>query len=363
MCSTWLLTKAALTWQPLLIEAVLLTLLMSFHVTVEPAQETFTVNADETILSAAKQQGLPLPHACQSGTCGACQAHLDSGHVSVLQVQQALSEADLNHGQILLCCTAAQSDVVVTMPKYQGAQAIVPHIMPTKISGLVIDGNYAVLTLALPKNKSLRFHPGQYADVLLRQQQRRSYSIAAYDETNHTLELHVRRHVDGVFSEPLFSGKLPINSMLRLQLPLGSFALQESAKPLLMLATGTGIAPIKAMLAQLVRIASPRPLALYWGMSQNEWFYDTAAIMALIGALPHTQIHLVASHPSAAWAGLSGHVQDCAIRNHPDLHNHEVYACGNPHMIDDAYMRCINECGLPESAFFADRFTPTTHNA
>lgn len=330
---------------------------MTYCITVLPAREQFWVNPEENLLAAAKRQGLPLPHACQCGSCGTCQAKLVSGHTHALSAQTALSATQISDGHILLCCQAADSDVVLNMPHYSGAQAQPAHIFPARVDAVRIHGHYAVIELLLPKNRPFAFHAGQYIDVLLSDNQRRSYSIATRNATDHRLQLHVRYHEHGLFSAALFDGRIAVKSIVRLYGPLGTLpAPDNSNRPLLMLATGTGIAPIKAMLHTLVQQSSTRQIAVYWGMPAEDDFYDLDAIQKLIAALPHTEFIPVLSRPHAAWTGKCGYVQDIAIPEGCTLSQHQIYACGNPAMVDAARTLAYSH-GLPENDFFADHFT------
>ncbi len=336
---------------------------MSHRITVLPSNEHFTAASNENLLAAAKRQGLPLPHACQSGSCGSCKARLLSGQVASLGNEDlpGLSAADKALGDILLCCSVAQSDVCVSMPHYAGADAAPAQILPARIQQITIEGGNAVVQLALPRQKPFVFQPGQYVDILLPQAQRRSYSIANSPGDTGLLELHVRQHENGIFSAPLFNGSMGEKSIVRLQGPLGSFGLNPSAKPIIMLATGTGFAPIKSLLLQLLAERSTRPLHLFWGVREQHDFYQLAAAKALLAQLPHARLSLLLSRPAADWPGAYGHVQNSAAAAYPDLSGHEVYACGNPAMVTAARHLFTQQHRLPENAFFADSFSPAGH--
>lgn len=330
---------------------------MTYCITVLPSQAQFSANPEDNLLAAAKQQGLPLPHACQSGVCGSCKAVLVSGQTHALCEQVALSAEQIDGGEILLCCQAADSDVVINMPSYQGTQSSPAPILPARVDTVRLHGHYAVVELTLPKNRPFAFRAGQYVDVVLPANQRRSYSVAAYDETTHRLQLHVRHHPNGLFSAALFDGKIAAKSIVRLHGPLGQLDLStDSARPLIILATGTGIAPVKAMLHTLSQQHSTREITVYWGMATEADFYDLDAIQTLIAALPHARLIPVLSRPHDSWTGARGHVQDVAFAAVGELRQHQLYACGNLAMVEDAQRRALSR-GLPENDFFADHFT------
>lgn len=334
---------------------------MPHRVTLLPSGESYLVEEGENLLAAAKRHNLPLPHACQSGSCGSCKATLVDGLSSHSSDElPGLSTTERQAGNILLCMSTAQSDLTLSMPHYQGAHAAPAQMMAARIEHIDIYGANAVVHLTLPRNKPFHFHAGQYIDILLPQQQRRSYSIASSPAEHGHLQLHIRHHAGGVFSTPLFNGTTAVKSVLRIHGPLGSFGLIQSDQPILMLATGTGIAPIKSMLAELAEQNSLRSIHVFWGARNETELYQMDAIIALVSALAHAQFTPVLSQASASWQGARGHVQDCAFKAYPDLRQHHVYACGSLAMIQDAQTLFSTQAQLAAHAFFADGFTPAT---
>lgn len=328
------------------------------QITVSPSQTVFTAAPDETILTAALRSGHNLPHSCQSGVCGSCRATLISGKIvpNGEYDDYVLSPEERDKGMILLCCSRADGDVNVDMPSYAGAKALTIRTLPARVAAVDIRGDVAVLTVALPKSPPFVFHAGQYMEILLKDGSR-SYSIANPPSQTDKLEFHIRHHAGGLFSPMPFDGRLKSGAIIRLRGPLGSFTLSENHnKPLILLATGTGFAPVKSIVAHLADTAPQRPVHIYHGARTEAELYDQNALTALLERLPNARYTPVLSRPDDSWTGARGYVQEQAAQDYPDLSAHEAYACGSPAMIRAAQTR-LAECRLPENAFFSDAFT------
>lgn len=329
------------------------------RITVSPSQTVFEAQEGETILAAAVRSGVNLPHSCQSGVCGSCKARLLSGSIrqSGEYDDYVLSDEEKNSKMILLCCSQAEGDVALDMPSYAGNKALTVRTLPARVGSVDVRGDIAVLTVALPKAPPFRFYAGQYMDILFKEGSR-SYSIANAPSQNGVLEFHVRLREGGLFSPQLFSGSLKKGDIIRLRGPLGSFTLSdEGGKPLLLLATGTGFAPVKSILAHLAETDPARSVHLYHGCRHREQLYDEAALQSLLARLPHARYTPVLSRCGEDWPGARGHITAHVIRDYPDLSGHEVYACGSADMVRDTRAALTAEAGLPEAAFFSDAFT------
>ncbi|WP_038318504.1 2Fe-2S iron-sulfur cluster-binding protein [Kingella kingae] len=330
------------------------------QITVSPSQTQFTAHDNETILSAAIRNGINLPHSCQSGVCGSCAAVLLSGEVQQSDEYDdyVLSAEQREAGTILLCCSQAQGDVVIDMPSYAGAKAIAIRTLPARIGQVDLRNDVAVLTIALPKAPPFQFYAGQYMEILLKDGSR-SYSIANAPSQSGSLEFHVRLHEGGLFSSQLFSGNLKSGSIIRLRGPLGSFYLNEENgdKPLILLATGTGFAPIKSILTHLAQTQNTRHVHVYHGTRFANGLYDEAALRDVLAQLPNARYTPVLSRPNDDWTGATGYITEHVLRDYPDLSAHEVYACGSPDMVRDSKAALVAQAKLPEQAFYSDAFT------
>ncbi|MDO5640210.1 MAG: FAD-binding oxidoreductase [Neisseria sp.] len=333
---------------------------MPHTVSLAPDQTCFTVNEGEPILAAAKRQNLNLPHSCQNGICGQCKALLVSGEVvQGPHAELALSAEEAAQGKILMCCCTAQSDVALNVPGYNGADAPPVKTLPARVFSIDFRHDVAILTLALPKAPPFVFWAGQYIDLLLKDNHTRSYSIANSPEHADMLELHIRKRDGGLFSGMLFGGEAVVKekAILRIRGPLGTFTLNESDKPIIMLATGTGFAPIRSLLQYLIDSRSSRSVHLYWGARREADLYRLQEAADLIAQLPDARFTPVLSRPDDGWQGARGYIQAHVAADYSDLSDHEVYACGSTDMIEGAQKHLETERGLPPEAFFSDAFS------
>ncbi|MFV2028746.1 2Fe-2S iron-sulfur cluster-binding protein [Neisseria sp. S1] len=336
---------------------------MPYTVTLAPDNTEFPINDNEPILAAAKRHGLNLPHSCQNGICGQCKAEIIEGEgLQGSHAESALSSEEASQGKILMCCCGVKSNIRLKVPAYNGLTAPPVKTLPTRVTVIEIKNHTAIVKLALPKVPPFIFHPGQYIDILLPNNQTRSYSIANNPQYTEGLELHIRKHDNGLFSNMIFNDKPTVQpkSILRIRGPLGTFSLREGQKPIIFLAAGTGFAPIQSMLHHLINIDSIRPVHLYWGMRTIQDFYALDTAENLIAQLPNARFTPVLSRANSDWHGARGYVQDHVIQDYPDLSGYEVYTCGSPQMIQAAKTVLSERCRLPEHAFFSDIFLPAS---
>jgi len=336
---------------------------MSFSITVQPASVSFDVQRDEPILAAAIRSGVGLPYGCKDGACGSCKSRLLEGRViHGAHQSKALSAAEEEAGLILTCCATPQTDCIVEARTVPGAGEFPVLKMPARVSSLQRAApDVMLLRLQLPANVAFKYRAGQYVEFILRDGARRSYSMANAPHTQADtpgIELHLRHMPGGKFTDQVFSA-IKERDILRVEGPFGSFFLREdSDKPIVLLASGTGFAPIKAIIEQLRFIASTRPAVLYWGArSRADLYLHDWALQA--AALPGLRYEPVLSEPTPedGWTGRTGFVHQQVMADLPDLSGHEVYACGAPVMVESAKRDFLAQCGLPAEAFYADAFT------
>ncbi|MBX3641586.1 MAG: CDP-6-deoxy-delta-3,4-glucoseen reductase [Rubrivivax sp.] len=337
---------------------------MSFTIHLQPANRSFEVQRDEPILSAAIRQGIGLPYGCRDGACGSCKSRLLSGRVIHGAHQlRALSVAEEDAGWILPCCAAAQTDCVIEARSVPGAGEFPVLKMPARVLSLQRAApDVMIVKLQLPANQNLQYRAGQFIEIILRDGARRSYSMANAAHqlgTPPALELHLRHLPGGRFTDHVF-GAMKDKEILRIEGPFGSFFLREdSPKPIVLLAAGTGLAPIKALIEHMRLKAVDRPTWLYWGgrrpqdLYLNAWCEETAAQMPQLRYVPVVSD----AQPGDAWAGRTGLVHAAVMQDLPDLSGHQVYACGAPVMVESAQRDFVQRCGLPDDEFYADAFT------
>ena len=337
---------------------------MTYTITLHPAERQFTVDRDEAILHAAMRQGVGLPYGCRDGACGSCKSKLVEGRViHGAHQQKALSDAEESAGYILTCCATPQTDCVVEARTVPGAGEYPILKMPSRVMSLERPApDVAVMRLQLPANQSLRYRAGQYVEVILQGGSRRSYSIANAPHllgSPPVIELHLRHMPGGMFTDRVF-GAMKEKEILRMEGPFGSFFLrEESTKPIVLLASGTGFAPIKAIVEHLQQLGSVRPVSLYWGcrrridLYRHEWCLQAAIDLPQLQYVPV----LSESEASADWRGRTGFVHRAVMADLPDLSGHQVYACGAPVMVESAEHDFVSRCGLPADEFYSDAFT------
>jgi len=337
---------------------------MTFTITVEPSGRTFTAQPDEAMLAAGIRQGIGLPYGCKDGACGSCKCKLVAGTVvHGAHQSKALSADEEAAGYVLTCCGVAQSDVVIESRQVTEIGAFPIKKMPVRVSALErASHDVMVMRLQLPASDAFQYHAGQYVEFLLRDGDRRSYSMANAPHTQSaqpSLELHVRHMPGGKFTDHVF-GPMKEKDILRIEGPYGSFFLREdSTKPMVLLASGTGFAPIKAIIEHMQFKGITREATLYWGGRRPADLYQSAWIEAKLAEMPNLRYVPVVSNalPDDAWTGRTGFVHEAVLQDIPDLSGHEVYACGAPIVIESARRDYTGQAGLREEAFFADAFT------
>ena len=332
---------------------------MSHQITIQPSGHAFTAQDDETILAAALREGFMLPYGCRNGACGTCKGKVLKGDVDYGEFQSsALTDADIGAGKALFCVAHALNDVTIECREVGAARDIQIKTLPCRVHKLErVAHDVMVLHLKLPANERLQFLAGQYIDILLKDGQRRSFSLANAPHNDDFLQLHVRHIPGGAFSEHIFS-TMKEKDILRFEGPLGSFFLREdSEKPIIFMAGGTGFAPVKAMLEHAFYHHLNREMVLYWGARQLRDLYMPQLPSQWQQEHPNFTFIPVLSDavPADTWPGRTGYVHEAILHDFPSLAGYEVYACGAPGMVDAAHKAFIQQ-GLPEDAFFADAF-------
>jgi CDP-4-dehydro-6-deoxyglucose reductase len=338
---------------------------VSYQVTLKTSGKQFTVNQDETLLEAALRQGINLPYGCKNGACGSCKGKILEGQVSHGQhSQSALSSVDETAGGTLFCCAHPQSDLLIEAREVQGAGDIAIRKVPCRVNTITKpSADVAILQLQLPAAERFQFLAGQYLEFLLKDGQRRAYSIATAPEQEGPLELHIRHLPGGVFTDFVFGAVSPAlkeKDILRFEGPLGSFFLREdSKKPIIFVAAGTGFAPIKSIIEQMRAKKIKRPIHLYWGGRRPSDLYLHDLCQTWEKEMADFKYIPVISDALAedAWQGRTGFVHRAVMADHPSLKDFQVYACGAPVMVNAAREDFSSQCHLPEEEFFADSFT------
>ena len=343
---------------------------MSFNVSVLPSGRSFTAEADEPLLAAAIRQGIGLPYGCKDGACGSCKCKKLEGTVTHGTHQlKALSVEEEANGFMLTCCGVAHSDVVIESRQVTDESAFPIKKMPVRVTSLTRASNDVMrVRLQLPASDVLKYHAGQYVEFLLRDGDRRDYSMANAPHTQLEtpgLELHIRHMAGGKFTDHVFSA-MKEKEILRIEGPYGSFFLREdSDKPMVLLASGTGFAPIKALIEHMQHKNITRPAVLYWGGRRPSDLYMNDWMQAKVLEMPNLRYVPVISNalPEDGWTGRTGFVHQAVLQDLPDLSGYQVYACGSPVVVETARDEYSALAGLPAEEFFADAFTSEADKA
>ncbi|MES2015660.1 MAG: CDP-6-deoxy-delta-3,4-glucoseen reductase [Pseudomonadota bacterium] len=334
---------------------------MTFQITVQPSGHQFACEADETVLVAAIRAGVGLPYGCKNGACGSCKGKLIAGAVEHKAHQQrALTDDEKAQGFALFCCATTAQDLVIEAREVSGSSEYPVRKMPSRVASITkVAPDVAIITLQLPANEALAYRPGQYIEFMLRDGKRRSYSMASAPSLDAPLSLHIRHMAGGLFTEQVFN-TMKERDILRFEGPHGSFFLrEESDKPIVLLASGTGFAPIKALVEHLIHLNSARPVSLYWGGRRPRDLYMNALCEQWAAILPNFRYIPVVSdaQPEDNWRGRSGFVHAAVMQDIADLSGYQVYACGAPIVVDSARRDYVEQCQLPADEFYADAFT------
>ncbi|WP_338847712.1 CDP-6-deoxy-delta-3,4-glucoseen reductase [Massilia sp. W12] len=334
---------------------------MTFQITVMPSGRQFTCDEGETVLEAAMRAGVGLPYGCKNGACASCKCKRIDGEVRHQPHQEkALSEGEESRGWMLSCCAVPHSDLTLEAREVLGVGDHPLRKMPTRVKSISKAApDVIVLKLQLPANERLQYHAGQFLEFMLTNGERRSYSMANAPHTADELELHIRHMPGGLFTDHVFN-KMKEREILRFEAPLGTFFLREdSDKPMILLASGTGFAPLKAIIEHAKFLGCQRPMHLYWGGRRPQDLYMDALCRSWLEDIPHFQYTPVVSDalPEDGWQGRSGFVHQAVLADYADLSGHQVYACGAPLMVAAAQRDFCARAALPAEEFYADAFT------
>lgn len=332
---------------------------MSYQVTIKPGGHVFTVQRGETLLEGALREGFVIAYGCRNGACGACKGRVLEGEVDYGKYQEhALPESERRQGYALFCQARPLTDLVVECREIGAVRDIPIKTLPCRVQRMRrVAPDVMVVHLKLPANERLQFLAGQYIDVM-KDGLRRSFSIANAPHDDALLELHLRNY-GGPFSQYVF-GRMKEKDILRFEGPLGTFFLREdSDKPILLLASGTGFAPIKAIVEHALHKGIRRPMTLYWGgrVAADLYMDELARRWEREHGVRYVPVLSEASAQDR-WTGRTGLVHEAVLADYPDLSGHQVYACGNPLMVEAAHRDFTALRGLPDEEFYSDAFTP-----
>lgn len=309
------------------------------------------------MLAAALRQGIVLPYSCKNGTCASCKCRLLEGRIEYpFNPPTALEEADFSDGNALSCQAVPAGDLLIQAREIEQVADIPVRLLPARVESLKrFTSEIMRLRLKLPQAARLQFLAGQYIDILQPGGKRRAFSIASAPSETEFLELHIRHVEGGGFTGHVFSN-MQVKEIVRLEGPLGTFFMRRSSnRPVIMVGGGTGFAPLKSMIEELIEAGETRPVELYWGVRREGDLYARELIAEWEKALPDFRFVPVLSEADSDWEGERGFVHEAVLRDHPDLSAYDVYMSGPPAMIHAARPAFL-DAGVPEDRLFFDSF-------
>jgi len=329
---------------------------MTYHVEIQPVGKHFEADASGSVLDAALKAGIMLKHGCRDGRCGDCRTPLISGQV-VYPDGLELSTTDEKGETLLTCQARATTNLVIDAPEVTEFEGISIQKVIGRIMGKEqVADDVVILECMLAPGTQFNYLPGQYVDLTLATGVTRSYSMAKRSADDGRIELHIRRVNDGQATPYIFD-ELQVKNRVTLEGPFGSFYLRESDSPMILLASGTGFAPIKALMEQLIERENTRPVHLYWGGRRLQDLYHNELCQQWQAAYPWFDYTPVLSDEvSSDWVGRRGFVHRAVMDDCQDLSGYQVYACGAPIVIESAKKDFVESCGLNQDFFFADAF-------
>ncbi|ABI59297.1 CDP-6-deoxy-delta-3,4-glucoseen reductase [Nitrosomonas eutropha] len=341
----------------------------SYRITFRPSGRIITTEPTETILEAALRHGLSLPYGCRNGSCGTCKGKIIQGIVDYgAYSEEVLTEQEKEQHLALFCCARPLSDLEIECQEIEAVKDIRVRTMPCRVHKLEhVASDVMIIYLKLPANERLQFLPGQYIDILMKDGQRRSFSLANAPGNDEFLQLHTRNYAGGVFSEYVFS-HMKEKDILRFEGPLGSFFLHDTPKndtPIIFLAGGTGFAPVKSMLEYLFYTENTRfkhnKIKLYWGARTRDGLYLNDLAKKWEEENKNFSYIPVLSEPLLTdnWQGKNGLVHQAVMEDMDTLSDCQVYACGAPAMVKAAFDNFTSQRNLQEENFFSDAFIPS----
>ena len=311
---------------------------MSYSVRIESSKHIFQVEEGESVLDAALRQSIALPYGCRGGGCGACKGQILDGSISYPDgdLPNGISEQDNDNNYALFCQAVPNSDLVIKSKEVLAADEIQVKILPCRVHEKnQLNHDVILIKLLLPKTERLQFFAGQYINFLLKNGKHRSFSLANAPHDDEFIELHIRHIPDGKFTSEVFD-EMKEKDMLRIEGPFGNFYLREdSERPIILMAGGTGFAPVKGMIEHALKIGLQRPIHLYWGVRAKEDLYMDELAQSWSKQNPLIRYTPVLSSPKKEdkWTGRTGYVHTAIMEDYPDLSQYEIYGSGPPVMV------------------------------
>lgn len=305
----------------------------------------FDLDPSLTVLDSATKAGWELPHSCRKGNCESCR----------VQVLEGEMNPPVLNGTALLCMSRACGDIRLAVDRAEPVSTSSRKKVQAKLYRLRMAApDVAVVDLRFPAGVKAPFKAGQYLQVHLDDAEPRSFSMSNAPKSADSVQLQVRVMPGSLFGEKVLPS-LQVGDLLSLELPFGDFYLREGTAPVIMVAGGTGFAPMQSILEDVLAKQKNRSFTLYWGARDAEGLYAMEQVSKWQAKYPHFEFIGVISHGDAPEGMRTGYVHEAVVQDHADLSAHQVYVCGAPVLVKAA-KEAFTTLGLPGQHFYADSF-------
>ena len=337
----------------------ILSIWMTHLIRLEPSGRELLAGEDESILDSALREGVALPYGCRNGACRSCRGRLLEGDVDYPNgPPKGLNPADLENGFVLCCEARPRGDIRLEVDEIDSEAGIVVRTLPVRVEAKEpLAHDVTRIRLRLQAGERLRFLAGQYVDVVLRDGRRRAFSLANPPRDDGRLELQIRNLPGGDFSSYVFD-HLKVRAILRLHGPLGSFYLRKrGGRAVILMAGGTGFAPINSIVEDAISTGFPHPMHLYWGVRSRHdlYLHDLATEWSERHETIHYTPVLSEPVPADAWPGRTGFVHQAVAEDFPNLSAYDAYMSGPPPMVSAGRETFVAR-GLDPARIHADSF-------
>lgn len=332
---------------------------MSFEIQVAGTEIAIQANSGETVLEALQRCGYEIPYSCNKGVCGSCKGQVVSGSCQSNSAGDGITQEEINAGQALFCTAIPSSNLIIKPARIKSREEQLVKQYALKISKLnKVARDVTVLQLRMPIGQRAKFKAGQYLEIILDDQSKRNYSMANAPSTDF-IELHIREVPNGKFTTQVLPG-LKVGDVLNVELPKGEFYIRDEVlrKPKILLASGTGFAPIQSIIQMLGKNEALDDVVVYWGGRTKQDLYALDKIDSLKDKFPNLRFIPVLSEPlpEDEWSGRVGFVHQAVLDDYQDLATYEVYACGSPLMVNAARGDFQKLRKLAIENFYSDAF-------
>ncbi len=332
---------------------------MTFTIRVAETDVSFPCEPREFVLDAAERAGYSMPSSCRKGACNTCEAGLVEGEVE----QRGRGRRTARDGLALMCRSRPRADLTIRPRRFERIDIFRRKTITARVYRLAHPApDVTILSLRFPIGLRAPFKAGQYLQVVMADGDRRNFSMANAARDNDGAELHIRHVEGGKFSQRMLA-RLSVGDGLQVEIPFGDFYLRASERPVILLASGTGFAPIKSIISTAIHAGNQRPMHLYWGARKGEDIYLAELPQRWAQRWPWFSFTPVLSEPDATWSGRTGLLHNAVLEDHATFSTRDVYACGNPLMVAAAQESFIGDHGLPDAQFFADAFVESGPSA